>query len=160
MDKIVVYYSLEGNTRFIAECIGEHFELDFQELKPVKELSKVEPIKHIWGGKQVMMRESPQLKEYDLDLHKYDLIFLGTPVWSFNFSPPIRSFLKENSISGKNIVLFCTHMGMPGKTLRNLEKELAGNNIKGAFDYKNVLKNKEKVKKKLQNDISKLEGKI
>ena len=157
MNTVVVYYSLDGNTQFIAEEISKHYQAELISLKPVKEISRAEPVKHIWGGKQVMMQEAPPLENYEFNPENYDLIFLGTPVWSFTFSPPLRSFLKENYIKGKDVVIFCTHRGIPGRTFPHLRKELAGNNIIQEISFRNVLGQKTKAKQKLSDHLSKLD---
>lgn len=99
------------------------------------------------------MKETPKLKEYKIDPANYDLVALGTPVWAFNFTPPIRTFLKENKISGKKIILFCTHGGATGKTFANLSKSLSGNEILGEADFLNVLENQGKSAEKLEEFI-------
>ena len=40
MKKLVVFYSLEGNTKYIAQAIAEEIAADLLELKAVKEINK------------------------------------------------------------------------------------------------------------------------
>jgi menaquinone-dependent protoporphyrinogen IX oxidase len=68
-------------------------------------------MKYLRGGKQVMMKETPELEPYQIDLKNHDIIYIGTPVWAFTFTPAIRSFLKHTHLKNKKIVLFCTHEG-------------------------------------------------
>jgi len=160
MEKLVVFYSLEGNTKFIAQNLAQGIEADILELKPEKEIPKTEPLKHFWGGKQVVMRETPKLKKYDINLADYDILIIGTPVWSFNFSSPIRTFLKENKIKNKKIILFCTNEGMKGKTFENLKKELLGNEIIAEIEFQSVLKKPKENLKKLEDFIKEIKDKI
>ena len=160
MKKSVVFYSLEGNTKFIAQNLAKEIGADILELKPEKEIPKIEPLKHFWGGKQVVMRETPKLKKYDINLGEYDTLIIGTPVWSFNFSPPIRTFLKENKIKNKKIILFCTSEGSKGKTFENLKKELKGNEIIAQIEFQSVLENPEENIKKLEDFINSVKEKI
>ena len=46
-----------------------------------------------------------------VDLTKYDVIFVGYPVWASNTPTPVLSFLKSQSLSGKTVIPFCTHDG-------------------------------------------------
>ena len=156
MKKLVVFYSLDGNTKFIAEKIAEEISAEILELKPEKEIPKIEPFKHLWGGKQVINKETPKLREYHFNLSDYDILIIGTPVWSFNFSPPIRTFLKENKIKNKKIIIYCTSKGLKGETLENLKKELKGNEIIAEIEFRNVLKNQEENIKKLKDFITTL----
>lgn len=156
MKSIVVYYSLDGNTRFIAGEIAAYYNADLLELKPVREISRVEPVKHMWGGKQVLMKEAPVLEKYSFASQDYDRIFLGTPVWSFSFAPPVRSFLMENSLEGKDVVLFCTHRGLPGRTLKHLSAKLKNSRITGEFDFYKVLDKMEQAREKLAGYLGRL----
>jgi len=151
---------LEGNTKFIAEKIAEEISADILELKPEKEISKFDPLKHFWGGKQVVRKETPKLKKYNISLADYDTLIIGTPVWAFNFSPPIRTFLKENKIENKKIILFCTCGGNKGKTFDNLKEELKGNEIIAEAEFENVLRNPEENVKKIKDFTSAVKDKI
>ena len=42
------------------------------------------------------MGERPALEPYDVDLTAYDRVVLGFPVWASNFTPPLRTFIREN----------------------------------------------------------------
>lgn len=144
MKKLVVYYSLEGNTKFVAEIVARALDADILELKPKKEISARGFLRYFWGGKQVFMKEKPELFPLSKDPSGYDIIIIGTPVWSFTYSPPIRTFLLNANLSGKKVAIFCTHSGGMKKTLDNMRKELEGNKIIGEADFIDVLKNKNK----------------
>lgn len=45
------------------------------------------------------------------DLSKYDLIFLGHPIWWGKLPPVVNSFLSAANLSGKEVAHFCTHAG-------------------------------------------------
>src|SRR4030042_758463 len=153
MKKLVIFYSLDGNTKFIAENLTKEIGADILELKPEKEIPKIEPIKHLWGGKQVVLKETPRLKKYNINLADYDTLIIGTPVWAYNFSSPIRTFLKENKIENKKIILFCTNKGFKGKIFENLRKELKDNEIIAQIEFQNVLGKKEENLKKMEDFI-------
>ena len=116
MDKnrMVVYFSWSGNTRFAAETIAKKagaalFEIkaekpypgDFgkccAEAKPECFGKKTRPIKAIEG----------------LDLAKYDVVFVGSPNWWGTLAPPVRTWLAQNAaaLKGKTVCLFQTHGG-------------------------------------------------
>lgn len=106
----VVFYSLEGNTKLIAEKIAENLNGDMVELKPKKHYANSGFKKFLWGGKSALMKETPDLEAYDNNLD-YDLIIIGTPVWAGSFAPPIRTFIKDNNLEGKKIAMFACHAG-------------------------------------------------
>ena len=53
------------------------------------------------------------------DLSGYDTIYFGTPVWHYTLPPAVRTFLKENDLSGKTMIPFGIHRGSEFST--NLE---------------------------------------
>ena len=61
MKILIVYYSYEGNTRFVAEHIAEFFHADVQELRPKIDMHSRSFMKYVWGGNMVLMREKPDL---------------------------------------------------------------------------------------------------
>jgi len=130
MEKVlVVYYSLTGNTKMIAESIVEAINSDVLELKPVKELDAESGMKYFWGGFQATMKKKPKLKEFNIDPLDYDLIILGTPVWAWTFSPPIRSFLNKYNLSDKKIALWVCAQGNGIKAMVRFKDALKDANI-------------------------------
>ena len=130
MEKVlVVYYSLTGNTKMIAESIVEAINSDVLELKPVKELDAESGMKYFWGGFQATMKKKPKLKEFNIDPLDYDLIILGTPVWAWTFSPPIRSFLTKYDLSNKNVALWVCAQGSGVKAMNQFKDALKDANI-------------------------------
>ena len=88
MKTIVVYFSLEGNTEYVAEKISDYLKTDTLRLEPVKEYPRGNFSKFFWGGKSVVFGETPKLVPYNFDASKYDVIIIGTPVWAGSFTPP------------------------------------------------------------------------
>lgn len=136
MKAVVIYYSLEGNTKLIAEMIAKNIGADIIRLKIQKDIPKEGFKKYLWGGKSVIFKEKPKLLNDKIELDKYDTVIIGTPVWASSFAPPIYSFISENSINNKNIYLFACHGGGGAeKCFSKLKAALKDNNIKGTFDY-------------------------
>ena len=55
--------------------------------------------------------EKPMLAGTLPDLSKYELIFLGHPIWWGKLPPAVNSFLSAANLSGKEVAHFCTHAG-------------------------------------------------
>ena len=134
MKTIVVYYSLEGNTAFAAESIAKICGFDLLRLEPVKKYPDSGFKKFFWGGKSAVMAETPELEAYSFDAESYDRIVFGFPVWAGNVTPPIRTFIKENDLKGKQIAAFACESGSGAEKafdklntalgIENLEAEL------------------------------------
>jgi len=139
MKALVAFYSLEGNTRLIANMISKIAKTDILELKPKKQLNSKSFFKYIWGGKQIVMNEKPELEDYKVDCGKYDLIFIGTPVWVSTYAPAIKTFISANDLGKKDIALFCCYGGTPGRTFNELKKTLSKNKIISTISFKDPL---------------------
>ena len=51
----------------------------------------------------------PKLTEKVSEISEYDTVFLGYPNWWYSAPMAVFSFLEENDLSGKKVVLFCSH---------------------------------------------------
>lgn len=141
---LVIYYSLEGNTGLIAKAVAETLQADLSELQPVKGIPNKGFFKFFWGGKQVIMKEQPELQPLKVNPAEYELIVLGTPVWAGNYAPAFRSFFAQYPLKGKQIALFCCYSGSEGKTIEALKAELPDNAFLGSIGFLNPGKTPEK----------------
>lgn len=118
MKTLIVYYSMEGNTDYMAGRIAEKLDADTLRIEPVKAYLSKGFLKFLWGGKSAIMEEKPKLKPYDADLSQYDRIIFGTPVWASNITPPLRTFALENKeeLRGKKLAAFVCEAGSGGET--------------------------------------------
>lgn len=134
MKTLVVFYSYEGNTRLAAGIVAEAAGgADMLELRPVRDMKSKGFMKYVWGGRAAVMGVTPVLQDFDADFDQYDLIFIGTPVWAFTYTPALKTFFKGKYLKGKKIALFCCHEGVLGRTIANMKKALKGNSIAGEF---------------------------
>jgi len=122
MKALVLYYSFEGHTKEIAEVIAQAINADLEAIKPLHELRSHGFSKYIWGGRQAVMGKKPELQELTSNVQGYDVLFIGTPVWAFTYSPPIRTLIHSNLLKDMKVVFFCTHDGGPGKTIEKFKK--------------------------------------
>jgi len=143
MRTLVIYYSLEGNTKFIAQTITGIIDADILELKPKIDIQKYGFMKYFWGGKQVVMKEKPELWPFDKRPQEYDLLFIGTPVWNGSHAPALNTFFTQANLKNKKIALFCCHSGDSRgerNTLIKMKESLLGNEIVGEIGFTEPLK--------------------
>ena len=105
---LVLYYSLTGNTKMVAEEFANRLGADIEEIVCVDPydtnfLACIERCKKEREAGTVI-----DIEPVKADLSKYDVIFIGYPVWFGTYAPPIATFLANNDLSGKTIVPFCT----------------------------------------------------
>ena len=134
MKTAIVYYSMLGNTKFVADKIAEKIGADVIRLEPVEAYPDKGIRKFFWGGKSAVMGEKPELMEYKFDAGKYDMIIFGTPVWASNFAPPLRTFIEENrsGLEGKKVAAFvCFSGGGADKAIDRLKKCVGVEKLEG-----------------------------
>lgn len=156
MKSLIIYYSLDGNTKFVSDFIKKEFESDVLELKLSNKFKYKGFFKFFWGGRQVMMKKCPEIENFDINFDNYDVVFIGTPVWVGTFAPPLRTFFNKIKLLNKKIVLFCCYGGSEGKTFFGMKKMLMGNEIISTFGIKDPTKNKQESEKEIISFIKSL----
>lgn len=105
---LVLYYSQTSNTKAVAQEIATRLSADMEEIIPVNPYD---------GDFQATIERCLQEREQGTtteiqpitaDLAKYDVIFIGYPVWFGTYAPPVATFLDQVDLSGKKVVPFCT----------------------------------------------------
>ncbi len=116
---LVVYYSLTGHTRQIAEAIAAAHEADLEVIEDTfnRDTGLGRPRSAIEG--LLGLRSSITPPKHDPS--EYDLVVVGTPVWSARLSSPVRAYLNQQRASLERVAFFCTQGGIGGKwALQNM----------------------------------------
>lgn len=130
MRTAIVYYSMSGNTEYVAEKIADKLkasdELRLIKICPQKAYPDKGAKKFLWGGKSAVMGDTPKLLPYEFNVNDYDRIIIGTPVWASTFVPPLKTFFNENpDINKKPVAVFtCFSGGGADKAILKLKKYL------------------------------------
>lgn len=98
-----------GNTARIAQWIqeetgGDLFSIQTKEPYPSDYDECMDQ-----ASDELAQNIRPVLKETIEDISQYDTVFIGYPNWWYSCHMAIHSFIEEHDLSGKKIVLFCTH---------------------------------------------------
>lgn len=108
---LIAYFSKTNNTATIAGHIqslvgGDLFQVAAKKPYPAdyRETTRV-------AREELDNDERPELAAAlsAEDMEKYDVIFLGYPIWWGTFPMAMFTFLERYDLSGKTIVPFCTH---------------------------------------------------
>lgn len=127
MGTVIVYYSMLGNSKMVAERIAEKLGADILRIEPDKAYPDKGAKKFLWGGKSAVMGEMPILKPYEFDASGYDKIIIGFPVWASRPAPPINTFLNDQKekIRGKKIAVFACQSGNGAqKAFERIKKQI------------------------------------
>lgn len=106
---LVVYYSNNGNTKSVAQNIHSVIAGDIEEIELIENYPKNIFKMSKLVRKQVKNDYLPKIK--DIDISNYDIIFVGSPIWNFSISLPVKAFLINNNFENKTIIPFLTCSG-------------------------------------------------
>ena len=107
---LVVYFSETGNTQKLAKLISDEVGGDFRRIETVKSYPTGEAL-FDYTKNERDNDERPELKDLDINIDDYDVIFVGYPIWWYTLPMPIYTFFDNYDFSGKVIVPFNTHEG-------------------------------------------------
>lgn len=105
---LVLYYSQTSNTKTVAQEIATRLNADMEEIVPVNPYDGDFQATIERCNKDREEGVTPEIKPIASDLSKYDVIFIGYPVWFGTYAPPVAAFLEKADLNGKKIVPFCT----------------------------------------------------
>ena len=131
MSKILVaYFSASGVTAKTAGNLAEALNSDIYEIKPAVPYTSADlnwQDKNSRSSVEMSDKSSrPEIGSADADISKYDIIFVGFPVWWYIAPTIINTFLEKYDFSGKKIILFATSGGSGfGKTVDNLKNSVS-----------------------------------
>ena len=106
-----VGYIEKGNTKILAEMIAERTHGDIFEIKTVKPYPKEYRPATEAAKQEKEENARPEIVGELPDLSKYDVVFLGYPIWWSDMPMPVYTFLDRENFAGKIILPFCTHEG-------------------------------------------------
>lgn len=107
---LIVYLTRTNNTKAVAEMIRLKMGGDLLQIEPQTPYP-TDYQRHVEQVDEENERDYlPPLKN-EINISRYDIIFVGFPTWDMQVPPPVKTFLKENDWTGKTIVPFNTNAG-------------------------------------------------
>lgn len=125
MKTLLVYYSKTGVVDKMAQLIAKKMNgVDLYRIQTVRKYA--EGMYEAWDQAQVEIADNkmPELSGKLPDLSKYDNVIIGGPVWGFNPSNPILSYVRQNDFSNNNIAAFWTYYDHDEKYTSALHREI------------------------------------
>lgn len=121
---LIAYHSRTGVTRRIARLLAKRLGADREEIRIVQPLPGW--LGDIMCGIEALGGLSPALRPPRRNSAEYDLVIVGTPVWFWSPSSPVRSWLQQNRLRGRRFAFFCTMGGSGASRALSMMKQLAG----------------------------------
>lgn len=101
------YGTTEYVSRMIQQAVGGDVHLIETATPYTADFDELRDVNH----NEMQQNILPELKDSDLDISKYDTVFIGYPVWATDVPQAVLSFLNEYDLTGKTVIPFCTHDG-------------------------------------------------
>lgn len=134
---LVVYYSWSnGNTKKVAEELAKAKDADLVRIETVEPYQGSYQEVVDQGKDEVERGYCPPIKPISIDLSEYDTIAVGTPTWWYTMAPAVKTFLKENDLSGKTVIPFMTNGGWPGHVIKDMTAAMKGAKIEEPMEIR------------------------
>lgn len=159
MNSLVVFYSRTEKTEFVAEEIAKQLDSDVETIIDKKDRDGI--MGWIEAGVEAIIGAETEIEPTQYSPSDYDLIILGSPVWSRRISPAMRTYLNDHDLSDRKIALFNTNDSDETQNIFDTMKELAENQSSvGELVLSKVSKNDDKVVERVRKWTEKLKAEM
>ena len=122
-----------GNTKIVADYISELTGADQFEIVAEKDYD-MPYNKLIQVAKEEANNGELPAYKGDIDVSKYDTIFIGGPIWWGTYPQVMFTFFRNHDLNGKTIIPFVTHEGSGlASTVSDIKKAWPNATVKGGF---------------------------
>ncbi len=124
MRSLVVYYSLTGKTKLVAQAIAEALNTTLVEVRE-KKTRKLGLFIYLVGGFGAITNRGSKINPVDVDLKQYERIFIGSPIWASRPVPAVNSFIYKTNFEGRSVIPFFSMGGDSSeKALANMTAKI------------------------------------
>ncbi len=129
--KLVAYFSATGTTTKVAELLADAVGADIFEIQPEIPYTAADLDWHNKNSRSsIEMKDDssrPAIASKRDNMHEYDTIFVGFPIWWYVAPTIINTFLESYDMTGKTIIPFATSGGSEiGDTSKKLTPSCSG----------------------------------
>ena len=120
---LIVFHSRTGHTRRVAQALGKRLDADLKEIRIVQPMMGA--LGYAMCAIEAITGLAPALRPAHRDAAGYELVLIGTPVWFWSLSSPVRSWLERHPPK-RRVAFFCTMGGSGAERVFATMAELAG----------------------------------
>ncbi len=106
MKILIAYYSRTGTTKKLADQLAEKLGADCEEI--IDKKNRQGAIGWLMAGRDGISEKLTEINEQKYNPGDYDLVIIGTPVWSGKCAAAIRTYLKNNLEKINKLAVFTT----------------------------------------------------
>ena len=147
-NKLVAYFSAGGVTRSVAEKLADETGADLFEIVPENPYTHADlDWQNSRSRSSVEMKDRnarPAIASKIVDMSRYDVIFVGFPIWWYREPSIIDTFMEAYDFSGKTIVPFATSGGSGlGDAPKNMQALAKGSKVENGKRFSVVVSGQE-----------------
>ncbi|MEO1160208.1 MAG: hypothetical protein AAFW74_07085 [Pseudomonadota bacterium] len=109
MRTLIVYYSRTGTTANIANALANRLDADKREIGCDRYTGGL--LRYLLAGYDSVRGNLPEIEMTEFAAEQYDLVLIGTPIWTSHPSLPVRAFLDRKPDLPARVAVFLTHGG-------------------------------------------------
>lgn len=128
---LVAYFSATGTTEGVAEKIAEATEGDLYQIEPAEPYTSAD-LDYNDDSARCMVElndptSRPAISDEVENWDRYDVVFVGYPIWWSRTPPIMQTFVESYDWNGKTVIPFCTSGSSPiGSSATVLENATPG----------------------------------
>lgn len=109
---LITYFSASGTTKFLSQELATATGADLFEIEGAQPYTADDV--NLGNREARAFKEMadkamrPELKESPKNLKKYDVVFIGFPIWGDAAPNIINTFIEQNDLKGKTVIIFST----------------------------------------------------
>jgi flavodoxin len=155
MKSLVVYYSRTGVTRKVAQKLSADLGADLEEIIDRRKRSGI--FGFLRSGMEEYMERLATIDQARNDASQYDVVVIGTPVWSYKMSSPVRTYIVNNREKIKAVAFFVTLEGKDSEKVLAEIEELVGKKPISSVSLRRADVERETYAEKIKDFLSKLQ---
>jgi flavodoxin len=103
---LIVFYSRSGTTRRIAEALSAALKCDLEEITEPRRRTGL--LGYMRSLLEASRKRPSTIAPKKHEVSSYDLVVIGTPVWAWSLSSPVRAYLMATAGQLPEVAFFCT----------------------------------------------------
>lgn len=102
---VVIFHSRTGTTEAAAKAVARYLDADLVRIDAPRYTRDFNGWRAAAEDARAEVTETP-ISHPPIDLSRYDVVALGSPIWIFRPTPALWTFAGQNDLTGRQVLLF------------------------------------------------------